>query len=203
VQRRHVRGEVSGVHTLDTKDANIALFDTRCAIVNWLSPQQTGRFGNSPSLARSTATGLAIKHRADADAGDRQKLTPIRPKFGLNNVSARFHCVPAISQPRSCWGHFRCQGGHLPGEQAMGAVGRCVARLYRARCRGLSHGADLASGDLIQIFPPSFASHSDRLRIFPCDRRPCLDPSFFIASRETPSGPLLRLQQPSVIRSSV
>jgi hypothetical protein len=27
VQRRHVRGEVSGVHTLDTKDANIALFD--------------------------------------------------------------------------------------------------------------------------------------------------------------------------------
>lgn len=27
VQRRHVRGEVSGVHTLDTKGANIALFD--------------------------------------------------------------------------------------------------------------------------------------------------------------------------------
>jgi len=84
----------------------------------------------------------------------------------------------------------------------MGAVGRCVARLYRARCRGLSHGADLASGDLIQIFAQSFASHSDRLRIFPCDRRPSLDPSF-IASRETPAGPLLRLQQPSVIRSSV
>ena len=127
MQRRHVRGEVSGVHTLDTKDANIALFDTRCAIVNWLSPQQTGRFGNSPSLARSTATGLAIKHRADADAADRQKLTPIRPKFGLNNVSARFHCVPAISQPRSCWGHFRCQGGQLPGGTGDGG-GRTVRR---------------------------------------------------------------------------
>jgi hypothetical protein len=62
--------------------------------------------------------------------------------------------------------NFAVKADICRGEQAMGAVGRCVARLYRARCRGLSHGGDLASGDLIQIFSPSFASHSDRLRIF-------------------------------------
>jgi hypothetical protein len=141
---------------------------TRCAIVNWLSPQQTGRFGNSPSLARS-ATRVAIKY--GVDAADRQKLTPIRPKFGrLSRVPFRAGDFAAEKLLRII---FAFKANICRENRQWGAVGRCVARLYRARCRGLSHGADLASGDLIQIFPQSFARHSDRLRIFPCDRHPC------------------------------
>jgi len=91
----------------------------------------------------------------------------------------------------------------------MEAVGRCGLEIVsRWLTRVTSHGADLASGALLQIFPPNFASHSDRLRIFPRDGRTCLEPSS-IASRETSTGLLLRrqavtaVQRPSIMRSSI
>jgi hypothetical protein len=61
-----------------------------------------------------------------------KKLTPIWSRFGLNNVSARFHHIPVISQPRA-GGHFRRKGGHLPRGtgSAWGGDGP-VSRLYLA-----------------------------------------------------------------------
>src|ERR1700694_3693625 len=87
-------------------------------------------FLKQPVMARSTAIGLAIQtsHRVF----DRQKLTPIWSRFGLNNVSARFHHIPVISQPRA-GGHFRRKGGHLPrGAGSAWGGGGPVSSLYLA-----------------------------------------------------------------------
>jgi hypothetical protein len=56
-------------------------------------------------------------------AVDRQKLTPIWSRFGLNNVSARFHHIWVISQPES-WRSFPpLRADMCRGERAVGAVG--------------------------------------------------------------------------------
>ena len=108
---------------------------------------------------------LQFKHRIDLV--DRQKLTAIWSRFGLNNVFARFHHIPVICS-RELEVMSAVKADICRGEQAVEAVGTVRFR----DCISLAdanYGARvaLASGGLIQIFR---ASLSDRLRIFPHDR---------------------------------
>jgi hypothetical protein len=106
-----------------------------------------------PVMARSTAIAGPIQHRTDVF--DRQKLTPIWPRFGLNNVSAWFDHIPVISQPTAGRAFPAVEARRLPrgtgrwqwwGRAGFEIVSRWLTRIT-------AHGATSASGDLIQIPP--------------------------------------------------
>ena len=106
-----------------------------------------------PVMARSTAIGRAIQ--TSRRCSDRQKLTPIWPRFGLNNVSAWFDHIPVISQPTAGRAFPAVEARRLPrgtgrwqwwGRAGFEIVSRWLTRIT-------AHGATSASGDLIQIPP--------------------------------------------------
>jgi hypothetical protein len=144
---------------------------------------------NSQSWPDQQRSAWQFKHRTDVF--DRQKLTPIWSRFGLNNVSAGFHHIPVISQPRA-GGHFRRQGGTFAeGNGAVAAVGTgrvrdCISLAdanYGARCNFS-----------IRRFDSDFSDQTLHLVRIDCGffratDVPCLEPSS-IASRETPTGPV-------------
>jgi hypothetical protein len=162
-----------------------------------------------PVMARSTAIGRAnsTSHRCF----DRQKLTPIWPRFGLNNVSAWFHHIPVISQPTG--------GRAFPAvEAATFAEGNgAVAVVGTGRVRDRISLADANYGARCNFRIPRFDSNSSDhiLRLVRIDR------GFFRATdvpawnrhlshlERRPEAPLQRaptghrVQQPSVMRSSV
>jgi hypothetical protein len=96
--------------------------------------------------------GLGIKHRAD-DV-DRQKLALIWSRFGLNNVLAGFHHIPVISRPRAGV-VSAATADNFQEDQAGGWCGFEIVSRWLTRIA--THGAPLASGDVIQIFPTKFA----------------------------------------------
>ena len=124
---------------------------SREIILSSLCPRPA--FLKQPVMARSTAIGRALKYRTDVF--DRQKLTPIWPRFGLNNVSGWFHHIPVISQPTAGRAFPAVEARRLPrgtgrwqwwGRAGFEIVSRWLTRIT-------AHGATSASGDLIQIPP--------------------------------------------------